>query len=53
MEVRTNPSAEEEIRYVFGRVGEIVKKRYPHVFADFEVEMVAGHPWYKPANSKV
>lgn len=53
IEVRTSPSAEEEIRYVFGRVGEIVKQRYPNAFEDFEIEMVDGLPWYKPMNSKI
>ena len=53
LEMRTAPEAEEEIRVVFGKVGEIVKKRYPNVFADYEVEVVDGHPWYKTTNRKV
>ena len=53
LEMRTAPDAEEEIRLVFGRVGEIVTRHYPHVFADFSVEIAEGLPWYKPANSKV
>lgn len=53
LEMRTHESAEEEIRLVFGKVGEIVTKRYPHLFGDFTVETVAGLPYYKPANSKV
>lgn len=53
LEMRTHPSAEEEIRLVFGKVGEIVLKRYPHLFGDFTVEMAEGLPWYKPAHSKV
>ena len=53
LEMRTAPEAEEEIRLVFGKVGEIAKKRYPNVFADYEIEVVDGHPWYKTANRKV
>lgn len=53
LEMRTHPTAEEEIRLVFGKAGEIVTKRYPHLFGDFTVEMVDGLPWYKPAHSKV
>lgn len=53
LEMRTNPSAEEEIRLVFGKVGAIVKERYPLLFSDFDVEIVDGLPWYKPKHSKV
>ncbi len=53
IEMRTDPQAEEEIRIVFGKVGEIVTKRYPNLFGDFQVEMADGLPWYKPANSKI
>jgi thymidylate synthase (FAD) len=53
LEMRTHPSAEEEIRLVFGKVGEIVIKRYPHLFGDFSVETIEGHPCYKPQNNKV
>lgn len=53
LEMRTHKSAEEEIRLVFGKVGEIVTERYPNLFGDFEVEMVDGLPYYKPANSKI
>ena len=53
LEARTHPSAEEEIRFVFGKVGEIVTARYPNLFGDFSVEIVDGHPYYKPAYSKV
>ncbi len=53
LEMRTHPTAEEEIRLVFGKVGEIVFKRYPHLFGDFTVEVVNGLSWYKPAHSKV
>jgi thymidylate synthase (FAD) len=53
LEMRTHPDAEEEIRFVFGKVGEIMVKRYPNLFSDFEVIMEKGLPWYKPKNSKV
>ena len=53
LEMRTHPSAEEEIRLVFGKVGEIVCRRYPHLFGDFSVEVVDGLPWYKATHSKV
>lgn len=53
LEMRTHPSAEEEIRFVFGKVGEIVTQRYPNFFGDFAVEIAKGLPWYKPKNSKV
>jgi thymidylate synthase (FAD) len=53
LELRTNPSAEEEIRLVFGKVGEIVCSRYPNLFGDFEVIMADGLPYYKPTYSKV
>lgn len=53
LEMRTDPAAEEEIRFVFGQVGQIVCDRYPHLFGDFEVELAKGLPWYRPKNSKV
>jgi thymidylate synthase (FAD) len=53
LETRTDPSAEEEIRLVFGKVGEIVCARYPNLFKDFEPVIVDGLPHYKPRNSKV
>lgn len=39
LEARTHPSAEEEIRLVFGKVGEILTQRYPHAFGDFRKEV--------------
>ena len=53
LEARTHPSAEEEIRLVFGLVGNIVTERYPNLFADFKVEDVDGHPYFVPESSKV
>ena len=53
LEMRTHPSAEEEIRLVFGKVGELVCSKYPNLFGDFEAVMVDGLPHYRPRNSKV
>ena len=53
LEMRTDPSAEEEIRLVFGKVGKLVCERYPHLFCDLEVEIAEGLPWYKPKHSKL
>jgi thymidylate synthase (FAD) len=53
IEMRTEPSAEEEIRLVFARVYEIVKERYPNLMGDYEVEMVDGIPWVKTVHRKV
>jgi len=53
LEARTNPGAEEEIRLVFGKVGELVQRRYPNLFGDFEVEMVDGLSHYKTPHRKV
>jgi thymidylate synthase (FAD) len=53
IEMRTNPGAEEEIRYVFGKVAEIVRKRYPNLFADYEIKEVDGLPWWYTPNKKV
>jgi len=53
LEMRTDPAAEEEIRLVFGKVGEIVCSRYPNLLADFEVETVGGLSWYKAGSSKI
>lgn len=53
LELRTHPSAEEEIRLVFEQLGKIIISRYPNLFGDFTSEMVDGHLWYKSPNSKV
>ena len=37
IQMRTDPSAEEELRIVFNRIGEIMRVEAPHLFADFEV----------------
>ncbi|MGH7692924.1 MAG: FAD-dependent thymidylate synthase [Candidatus Dormibacteria bacterium] len=36
VEMRTDPGAEEELRLIFGRIGEIMKEEAPAVFQDFE-----------------
>lgn len=53
IERRTDPAAEEEIRYVFGLVYDLVKDRYANMFSDYEVESVDGLPWVKTAHGKV
>lgn len=53
IEMRTEPSAEEEIRLVFGQVYELLKDRYPNLLGDYEVEMVDGLPWVKTEYRKV
>jgi len=53
LEMRTHPSAEEEIRFVFSKVGEIVVSKYPHLFADFSVQEVDGLPQYVSGQHKV
>lgn len=53
LEMRTDPSAEEEIRLVFGKVYEIVSKRYPNLFGDYVAEDVDGLPWVKTTHRKV
>lgn len=53
IEMRTEPHAEEEIRFVFGKVAEICIQTYPQLFADYEVEIVNNLPWYKTTHSKI
>jgi thymidylate synthase (FAD) len=53
IERRTDPAAEEEIRVVFGAVYELVKKRYPNLFADYTVEIVDGLPWVRTESGKI
>jgi thymidylate synthase ThyX len=38
IEMRTAPGAEEELRYVFNLIGEIMREEAPLLFADFVVE---------------
>ena len=41
--LRTHKSAEEEIRYVFKIIGELMKEQYPHAFFDFYFEKDGSH----------
>ncbi len=53
LEARTEPSAEEEIRLVFSKVGDLVTERYQVLFGDYETEIVNGIPWYRTEHPKV
>lgn len=53
LEMRTAPEAEEEIRFVFAKVYEQIKDRYPALLGDYEVEIVDGLPWVMTKNKKV
>lgn len=54
IEMRTDPSAEVEIRKVFGRVAEICIKDYPLLYADFTSKKLEdGTTQYIPKYSKV
>ena len=49
VEMRTDPSAEIEIRMLFDQVGEICKREYPNMYQDFErVELPDGTGSWKP-----
>ena len=51
LENRTTPAAEEEIRFVFDKVGELVIPRYPNLFQDFSSVNDAGEPWDEERDS--
>jgi thymidylate synthase (FAD) len=54
IEMRTDPSAEVEIRKVFGRVAEICVHDYPLLYADFaKTQLPDGTFQYTPKYSKV
>lgn len=53
IEMRTSRHAEEEIRLVFNQVAEICCKEWPHLFADYQVEMVNGYGEWTTPYSKV
>lgn len=53
IEQRTDPTAEEEMRFVFGLIAKIMIKRYPHIFGDYKVEMIDGMPCCRSLNIKV
>lgn len=50
--MRTHPSAEEEMRVVFGKLGELIRVEYPNLFQDIEVVDLNGYPWYSRRNGK-
>lgn len=47
IESRTAPSAEEEIRLVFGKVGELMKEEAPALFGDYVIEEGAWVPGWR------
>jgi len=53
IEKRTDASAEEEIRYVFGEVYKIVKEKYENIFFDAKEEIVDGLIQVKFNNPKI
>jgi thymidylate synthase (FAD) len=54
IEMRTHPSAEVEIRKVFGKVAEICMKDYPLLYGDFTIKRLEdGTDQYSPEYSKV
>lgn len=53
IEMRTDPHAEEEIRFLFGKVYHLVKNRYPNLFADYEETDADGLPWIRTAHPKI
>ena len=53
IEMRTDPHAEEEIRFLFGVVFDMVRERHPNLFADYTIEMVDGLPWVKTEHRKI
>lgn len=50
LQLRTHPSAEEEMRLVFDQVGAILQKKFPLVFQDFTRTVVDGHGYWKAEN---
>lgn len=53
IEHRTDPHAEEEIRFLFAEVYRQVSERYPNLFADYEVTTEDGLPWVRTAHGKI
>ena len=54
IEARTEPGAEVEIRMVFGKIADIIKKEAPHLFGDFTpIPLPDGTCQWKPEHSKV
>jgi len=53
IEMRTDPSAEEELRLVFSQVAEIAIKHWPNIFNDYTSEIIDGFSVYTTKNKKV
>ena len=47
IEMRTDPGAEEEIRLVFGKIGEIMRAEAPALFGDYQVTDGAWVPGWR------
>lgn len=47
IEARTAPGAEEEIRLIFGRIGDIMRRECPALFGDYVVEDGAWTPQWR------
>jgi thymidylate synthase (FAD) len=47
IEMRTDPGAEEEIRLVFGKIGEIMRTEVPALFSDYVVTDGAWVPGWR------
>ena len=53
IEMRTHPSAEEEIRLLFSKVAALCVSRYPHLFGDYRTRDCDGILWYHTDHAKV
>lgn len=53
IEMRTAPSAEEEIRVVFAKVADLLCTDFPHLFGDFTRNIVQGIAHYSTPNVKI
>lgn len=56
LEMRTAPGAEVEMRYVFDKLGEILRRDYPLIYQDFETrphDDGVGQQWIPKIRSKV
>lgn len=53
LETRTSRHAEEEVRLVFGKIGEKVVAKFPNLFKDYNVEEVNGLPEYTTESEKI
>ncbi len=53
IEMRTAPESEEEIRFIFAKVGWLAKKEWPNLFRDYTIERVDGIHWFHTEHAKV